>query len=330
VGLWDLEHSDQLLHILRDAMPASGENGADISRVWEKVLTNVHPLSPLKALPNILTSHIAIYCNARGPSLTVTTACTSSAQAIGEAYRQIALGQADVMITGGSDAMINPYGMVAFSMLGVMSANNDEWQTAARPFDKTRDGFMVGEGASILVLEDAEHCRQRGATALAEVRGYASTNDAYRLTDEPPSAWGSIQAMRTALDTAAVSADSVDYLNAHGTGTQMNDRTETLAIRTVLGRHADRIPISSTKSMVGHLIAAAGAIECASCILSLQHQVVTPTINYSLSDDDCDLDYVPNESRDAKLDVVLSNSFGFGGQNACLVLSLPRGSVNWS
>jgi len=328
VGLWDLEHSNQLLNILGQSLAPSGEIGTNMSLVWERVSTEVHPLSTLKALPNILTSHIAIYCNARGPSLTITTACTSSAQAIGEAYRQIALGQADVMVTGGSDAMINPYGMVAFSMLGVMSTNNDHWQKAARPFDKTRDGFMMGEGASILVLEEAEHCRKRGATALAEIRGYASTCDAYRLTDEPPSAWGSIHAMKTALEAAAVSPDSVDYINAHGTGTQMNDRTETYAIKTVLGHHASEIPVSSTKSMTGHLIAAAGAIECSTCILSLRHQVITPTINYSVPDNDCDLDYVPNESRDAKLNVVLSNSFGFGGQNACLVLSRPRGSVN--
>lgn len=328
VGLWDLEHSNQLLHILGKTLAPSSEIGVDISQAWKSVLTDVHPLSSLKALPNIPTSHIAIHCNARGPCLTVTTACTSSAQAIGEAYRQIALGQAEVMITGGSDAMINPYGMIAFSMLGVMSTNNDHWQSAVRPFDKTRDGFMVGEGASMLVLEEAEHCRKRGGTALAEIRGYASTCDAYRLTDEPPSAWGSIQAMKTALETAAISPDSVDYINAHGTGTQMNDRTETHAIKAVLGHHASKIQVSSTKSMTGHLVAAAGAIECSSCILSLWHQVITPTINYSMPDNDCDLDCVPNNSRDAKVNVVLSNSFGFGGQNACLVLSQPRGPVN--
>lgn len=216
--------------------------------------------------------------------------------------------------------MINPYGMVAFSMLGIMSRNNENWSTAARPFDKTRDGFMLGEGAAVVVLEEASHCQQRGAIPLAEILGYSSSCDAYRLTDEPPAAWGSIHAMQKALDDAATSPGAVSYINAHGTGTQMNDKTETFAIKSVFGRHSASIPVSATKSMIGHLVAAAGAIEFATCVLSIQHQVITPTINFSVQDEQCDLDCVPNQSRHASVDVAISNSFGFGGQNACLVL----------
>jgi len=320
VGLWDLEHSEQLLDIIAASLKPGDADSVEYATAWKKVLTEVNPLTTLKALPNIPTSQISIEYNARGPCLTVTTACTSSAQAIGEAFRLIRSGEADVMITGGSDSMVNPYGLVAFSMLGVMSKNNEEWATAARPFDKTRDGFMLGEGAAIAVLEEAEHCLSRGATPLAEVLGYASTCDAYRLTDEPPEAWGSIQAIKQALNDATVHPSRVDYVNAHGTGTQMNDVAETHAIKTVLGAHAYAVPVSSTKSMIGHLVAAAGAIEFVTCVLSLQHQVVTPTINLAVADDRCDLDYVPNQARSMPIDVVLSNSSGFGGQNACLVL----------
>ncbi|MEE9598099.1 MAG: beta-ketoacyl-[acyl-carrier-protein] synthase family protein, partial [Acidiferrobacterales bacterium] len=268
-------------------------------------------------------AHIAIMTNARGHCQTVTTACTSSAQAIGEAYRQIKHGITDVVVAGGSDAMINPYGLVAFSTLGVMSTNNDEWRTAARPFDLRRDGFMLGEGAAVVILEEEQHCRRRGAQPYAEVIGYASTSDAYRLTDEPPDAWGSIQAMTAAIEDAAIDPSLITYINAHGTGTKMNDRTETHAIRTVLGENAYGVPVSSTKSMIGHLVAAGGGIEFVTCVLALKYQTVPPTINYEEPDDACDLDYVPNEAREMPQNVILSNSFGFGGQNACLLIRNP-------
>ncbi|MBK8552283.1 MAG: beta-ketoacyl-[acyl-carrier-protein] synthase family protein [Ignavibacteria bacterium] len=256
----------------------------------------------------------------KGNCQTVTTACTSSAQAIGDAYRQIKSGYADVIIAGGSDSLANPYGIVAFSLLGVLSKNNEEYLTAIRPFDKRRDGFMIGEGAAVFVLEEYEHCRKRGANIYSEIKGFASTNDAFRLTDEPPDAGGSVKAMELALEYAGIDRSSVDYINAHGTGTRMNDRNETFAIKKVFGNRAYSIPVSSTKSMIGHLVAGAGAIEFAACIMAMKNQIIPPTINYEIPDEDCDLDYVPNVSRDAGLKVIQSNSFGFGGQNACLII----------
>lgn len=320
LGTWDLEHSNKTLQIVSESIDPDKSEMLNFARVWRNTLDRMHPLSPLKSLSNIPTAHIAMNYNARGNCQTITTACTSSAQAIGEAYRQIKYGIADVIIAGGSDSMVNPYGMVAFSMLGVISKNNGEYQTAARPFDRRRDGFMIGEGAAIFILEEYEHCKKRGAEPCGEILGYASTCDAFRLTDEPPDAWGSIEAMKLALTDASINPDQVDYINAHGTGTKMNDKTETYAIKKVFGKHAHSIPVSSTKSMIGHLVAAAGAAELSACVLAMKHQLIPPTINYREPDPDCDLDYVPNSAREAPLDVVLSSSFGFGGQNACLVI----------
>ncbi len=320
LGLWDLDYSSEMLRIVFDSIGLTEEGKFDPAEVWKNILEQVHPLTPLRALPNIPTAHIAINFNARGNCQTISTACTSSTQAIGEAYRQIKFGIADVMMAGGSDSMINPFGMVAFSMLGVMSKNNEEYLTAARPFDKRRDGFMLGEGAAIFVLEELEHCRKRGGEAYGEIVGYSSTSDAFRLTDEPPEAWGSIEAMKMALTDAHINPDRVDYINAHGTGTPLNDKTETYAIKTVFKEKAYSVPISSTKSMIGHLVAAAGGVEFAACVLALRHQIIPPTINYHELDPQCDLEYVPNLAREAKLNVILSNSFGFGGQNACLIV----------
>jgi len=320
LGLWDLDYSEEMLRIVYATRDSSEKLMFDPAMIWKNILEQVNPLTPLRALPNIPTAHIAINYNARGNCQTISTACTSSTQAIGEAYRQIKLGIADVMIAGGSDSLINPFGLVAFSMMGVMSRNNAEYQTAARPFDLRRDGFMLGEGAAIFVLEELEHCRKRGGEAYGEIVGYSSTCDAFRLTDEPPQAWGSIQAIKMALADAHMNPDGVDYVNAHGTGTLLNDKTETFAIKTVFKEKAYSIPVSSTKSMIGHLVAAAGGIELAACILALRHQIIPPTINYQKPDPECDLDYVPHRAREAKLDVILSNSFGFGGQNACVVV----------
>ena len=320
LGLIDLEHTLRSAEIISDCVRPDGNRKIDFARVWKNSLEQVHPLTPLKCLSNIPTSHVAINNNARGICQTITTACTSSAQAIGEAFNQIRFDTADVMIAGGSDSMVNPNGLVAFSALGVMSKNNQEFQTAARPFDRRRDGFMLGEGGAIVILEELSHCRARGAEPYAELVGYASTCDAFRLTDEPPEAWGSIEAMKMALDRARVAPGDVNYINAHGTGTRMNDTTETRAIKSVFGRAAERIPVSSTKSMIGHLVAGAGAVEFAACLLAMEHGRIPPTINYEAPDPDCDLDYVPNEAREGKSDVILSNSFGFGGQNACLVI----------
>ncbi len=320
LGLWDLDHANKVVQITFDSIESTNGD-INYADVWKKTLEYMHPLLPLKALSNIPTAHIAINYNARGNCQTITTACTSSAQAIGEAYRHIKYGVADVMIAGGHDSIINPNGMVAFSMLGVISKNNSEYQSASRPFDKRRDGFMLGEGSAIFILEDLEHCRQRGGEFYGEIAGYASTSDAFRLTDEPPGAWGSIEAMKLGLADARLNPENVDYINAHGTGTKMNDKTETFAIKSVFDDHAYTIPVSSTKSMIGHLVAAAGCVEFAACVLAMKNQQIPPTINYEMPDSECDLDYVPNTSRTKELKVIMSNSFGFGGQNACLILS---------
>jgi 3-oxoacyl-[acyl-carrier-protein] synthase II len=216
--------------------------------------------------------------------------------------------------------MTTPFGLSAFSTLGVISKNNDEYLTSSRPFDRTRDGFMIGAGAAMFVVEEYAHCLKRGGVPLAEIAGYASTNDSFRLTDEPPDAGGSTAAIKRAMEDAHVNADDIDYINAHGTSTQMNDKTETLAIKNAMGARAYKIPVSSTKSMIGHLVAAAGAIELGACLLAMKNNIIPPTINYKVPDPDCDLDYVPNSAREAKINTILSNSFGFGGQNACLII----------
>jgi 3-oxoacyl-[acyl-carrier-protein] synthase II len=318
LGLWDVEHSELISEIIAHGVESGGK--LDHKKVWEDTMNRVHPLTPLKALPNMSAANIAIKYNLRGHCQTITTACTSSSQAIGEAYRLIKSDIADVVIAGGTDAMINPNGMIAFSKLGVISKNNEEYETAARPFDKRRDGFMVGEGSAIFVLEDLSHCTKRNGNPLAEIIGYSSTCDAYRLTDEPPESWGAIQAMKLAISDAQVPTDTFDLINAHGTGTQMNDKNETHAIKRVFNNDACNLSVNSTKSMIGHLVAAAGAIELAGCLKSIQDDIIHPTINYVEPDPDCDLDYVPNESREAVVNLVLSNSFGFGGQNSCLIL----------
>jgi 3-oxoacyl-[acyl-carrier-protein] synthase II len=320
LGLWDVEYSDRFIEIIGNSKTDGKSHDFNFPGVWCNMMSKVHPLTPLKALSNVTTAHIAIKYQARGNCQTITTACTSSAQAIGEAYRQIKHNYADVMIAGGSDSMTNPNGIVAFSMLGVLSKNNSEYKNAIKPFDKRRDGFMIGEGSAIFILEEYDHCKSRGATPYAELIGYASTNDSYRLTDEPPEVYGSIKSMELALSEARNNSVSIDYINAHGTGTLMNDKSETYAIKSVFGADAYKIPVSSTKSMIGHLVAAAGCVELAASLLAMKYQIIPPTINYSEPDADCDLDYVPNFAREAKLNAVLSNSFGFGGQNACLIL----------
>src|SRR5262245_15932427 len=231
LGLSDVDYHLESIRIFNDA--AASHLPVEPNAAWRSTLNHVNPLTALKALPNIMTAHVAINHNARGPCLTVSTACTSSAQAIGEAFRQIQTGAADIMICGGADSMVNPSGLLAFSALGVLSQNNDQYQTAARPFDRRRDGFMIGEGSAMMVLEDWDRCRRRGKKPYAEILGYASTCDAYRLTDEPPGAWGSVEAMRTAIANSGIEPRDVDYINAHGTGTRMNDRTETRAITQV-------------------------------------------------------------------------------------------------
>lgn len=288
---------------------------------WAAMVAHTHPLLSVKAIPNSIAAHLSMLYQIQGASTTITTACTSSSQAIGEAFHKIKYGLADAVLAGGADSMTNPSSLLSFSLLGVLSKNNAEYAAASRPFDRDRDGFLLGEGAAFFVLESLEHCRRRGAQPLAEISGFGCTSDAFRITDEPEDARGSINAMRQALREAQLNPEQIHYINAHGTSTRMNDKTETLAIKKVFGEQAYRTPVSSNKSMFGHLVAGAGAIEMAASILTLQHQVAPPTINLNNPDPECDLDYIPHSARKLDIKNIMSNSFGFGGQNSCLVVN---------
>jgi 3-oxoacyl-[acyl-carrier-protein] synthase II len=270
--------------------------------------------------PQFLAARLAERFAIEGPTATIQTACTSSAQAIGEAYRAIRRGTIDVALAGGAECIVAPIEVQLFCLLGVMSRQNETPETASRPFDARRDGFVIGEGAGFLVLEAADHARRRGATALAELAGYGTACDAYRVTDEAPDGRGAIAAMRGALADAQLGPADIDYVNAHGTSTPMNDRVETAAIKAVFGAAARRLLVSSTKSMIGHTISAAGAIELATTVLAVRDQIAPPTINYRVPDPDCDLHYVPNSALTARLRAAISNSFGFGGHNDCLLV----------
>jgi 3-oxoacyl-[acyl-carrier-protein] synthase II len=272
-----------------------------------------------RLLAHAATSALAGMFAATGPTCTIQTACTSSAQAIGEAFRAIRRGRIDRAVCGGAECIVSPSQMLMFSLLGVLSTRNAEPERASRPFDAERDGFVLGEGAGVLVLERMDLARARGAAVLGELAGYGTSCDAYRLTDEDPEGRGAVLAMQRALRSAGTTPEAVDYINAHGTSTAMNDRVETTAIKTLFGERAYRIPVSATKSMVGHTVSAAGAIELITTLLALRDQVLPPTINYEHADPQCDLDYVPNQARVAPLALALSNSFGFGGHNDCLV-----------
>lgn len=261
-----------------------------------------------------------------GPNVACLTACAAGTQAPGEALEIIRRGEADVMLTGGTHSMIYPLGVTGFSKLTALSTRNDVPHRASRPFDLTRDGFVLGEGAGLVVLEELEHARRRGARIYAELSGYGLTCDAYRVTDCRPDGCGAAECMRAAMADARLNAEQIGYINAHGTSTRNNDVAETAAIKAAFGEYAYRVPISSTKSMMGHLIAAAGAVELILCVLAIGQGVIAPTINYEYPDPVCDLDYVPNVAREVRLDHVLSNSFGFGGQNASVIVSRFAGS----
>lgn len=289
----------------------------DLAKFTKKGLEILNPIAEMEQEPNMPVGHVASLFNAQGPNVNCLTACAASSQAIGEATELIRRGEADVMLSGGTHSMIHPFGVTGFNLLTALSTRNDEPHKASRPFDRQRDGFVLGEGSGMVVLEDLDHAKARGARIHGEIVGYGSTADAFRITDAHPEGRGAISCMRMALKDAGV--DRVDYINAHGTSTQVNDRVETLAAKAVFGPEASRIPMSSTKSMMGHLIAAAGATELILCLLAMRDGVLPPTINYEYPDPDCDLDYVPNAARPQPCDVVLSNSFGFGGQNISLI-----------
>jgi 3-oxoacyl-[acyl-carrier-protein] synthase II len=278
----------------------------------------VSPFCVPMMIPNMATGLTAIALGAQGPSSAVATACAAGSNAIGDAFRQIQLGLADVMVAGGAESAITPLGVAGFASAKALSFRNDDPATASRPFDAERNGFVIGEGAGVLVLESLDHACARGAEILAEVVGYGTTCDAHHITAPSPGGVGGAEAMRLALVDARLAPEAVDYVNAHGTSTQANDSNETAAIKAALGEHAYRIPVSSTKSMTGHLLGGSGGIEAVAAVLAIGHNLVPPTINYSNPDPACDLDVVPNQAREHVVNVVLSNSFGFGGHNVCL------------
>jgi 3-oxoacyl-[acyl-carrier-protein] synthase II len=269
---------------------------------------------------NAPSAVVAIEYGLQGPNLSVASACATGSHAIGEAAEVIRRGDAEVMITGGSDATIHPLALAAYDNMGAVSTRNDDPTRASRPFTADRDGFVTGEGAGALVLESLEHAQRRGARIYCELGGYGATADAFHVTAPEEAGQGAAEAMEHALRDAGLPVEAVDYINAHGTSTPLNDRIESQAIRTVFGPHADRLAVSSSKSMLGHLMGASGAVEAIACVKSLETGWVHPTINYDNPDPECDLDYVPNEARRIDPQVILSNSFGFGGHNACLLL----------
>jgi len=285
-----------------------------------------HRLSPFgipKIIANLAGGHVSIDFNLYGPNITVVTACAASANAIGDAAAIITRGSADVMLAGGADAAITRFAMGGFAQARALSTRNDDPQGASRPFDTNRDGFVMSEGAAALILEERQHAIERGATVYAEVVGYGMSADGYHVTLPRPGGDGAARAMQSALDDAGITADQVSYINAHGTSTAANDATETMAIKSVFGDAAYRVPISSTKSMTGHLLGGAGAIEAVASVLSIRDGVIAPTINLTDPDPECDLDYVPGSARKVDVEYAMSNSFGFGGHNVVLVFRSP-------
>jgi 3-oxoacyl-[acyl-carrier-protein] synthase II len=287
--------------------------------MFERGPRKVSPFTIPSLIGNMCSGLVAIEFGARGPNFGVVSACATGTHALGEAAHAIRRGDADVMIAGGSEAAITPFAYASFCAMKAMSTRNDAPEKASRPFDRNRDGFIMGEGAGVVVLESFEHARARGARIYCELAGYAATCDAFHITQPDPEGKGLSMAMKRALASAAVAPEQIDYINAHGTSTPYNDKFETLAIKKIFGDHARKVAISSTKSMTGHLLGAAGGIESVISVKTLQTQMIAPTINLEEPDPDCDLDYVPNVARAAKVQTVLSNNLGFGGQNAAVV-----------
>jgi len=303
----------------------SGIGGLSTVAAEHKVLLEKGPrrVSPFMIpmlITNIAAGEIAIAHNIQGPNYSLSSACATSNHTIGDALRLIHYGDADVIIAGGSEAAVTPLGLAGFCSARALSTRNDDPEHASRPFDKERDGFVMGEGAGIVILELLEHALSRGVTIRAELIGYGATNDAYHITAPSPDGQSAARAMSNALADGGVKPEEVDYINAHGTSTPLNDKVETFAIKKVFGDYAYKIPISSSKSMIGHLLGAAGVVELIAAILSMEKEMLPPTINYEFPDPECDLDYVPNKARPKKINVALSNSLGFGGHNATLVV----------
>ncbi len=303
-----------------------GVGGLETIENTHSVLTNKGPrrISPYfipMMISNLAPGQISLRFNAKGPSYTTTSACASSSHALGESFRMIQYGTCDAVITGGAEATVTPLGIGGFNALKALSTRNDSPETSSRPFEKNRDGFVLAEGSGILILEELEHAKTRGANIYAEVTGYAATADANHITAPAPGGEGAVRCMRLCLEDARLNLEEIQYINAHGTSTPVNDPLETIAVKTTFGDHAYKLAISSTKSMTGHLLGAAGAVESIAAVLSIEKQLAPPTTNLFEPDPECDLDYVPNEARQMKIDNVLSNSLGFGGTNATLIFS---------
>ncbi len=289
-------------------------------KFWQQGLRGASPFALASSLPNMPSYHVSYLSGAMGPITTPVAACASGAQAIGEAAEMIRHGRADVMIAGGTEGLVVDIPIAGFVVMGALSTRNDDPERASRPFDADRDGFVFAEGAGVMVLERLEHALARGASIYAEVAGYASSSDAFHIAQPDPEGLGAQRAMQWALDDAGISPEEVDYVNAHGSSTPLNDKIETFAIKAVFGDHAYNLAVSATKSMIGHAMGGAGAIESIATAMTLKEGLIHPTINLETPDPDCDLDYVPGTARSAEVQVALKNAFGFGGQNACLVL----------
>ncbi len=315
-----------LPEIMPCLVEACDENGQlQIPELGKTGGQELFPLWILKYLPNMVAAHISMALGAQGPNSTITTACSAGTQAVGEAFRLISRGDADIMLSGGADSRIDPFMLLAYTALGALSRGNRPPAEVSRPFDGARDGFVLGEGSGVLVLEDLERAKKRGATIYAEVLGMGSSFDAFAVTKPHPEARGASLAIREALREAKLDAKDIDYINAHGTSTRLNDLMETQAVKNVFKGDAKAIPLSSIKSMVGHLIGAAGAVEAITMAMTLQRGVLPPTINHTTPDPECDLDYVPNNAREIPVKTAVSTSFGFGGQNAALVMRRLNG-----
>ncbi len=294
-----------------------------IEREHEKLLKSgpdrVSPFFIVSAIVNLASGNVSIRHGAKGPNSATATACSAGAHAIGDSFRLIERGDADAMICGGAESAITPMSVAGFASMRALSTRNDDPKRASRPFDAERDGFVIGEGSGIMILEELEFAKARGARIYAEIAGYGMSGDAFHVTMPDETGSGAIRVMERAIKDAGITPDQIGYINAHGTSTPYNDKFETLAIRKVFGEHADKLAVSSTKSMTGHALGAAGGIEAVFSVLAMHENKLPPTINYEFPDPDCDLDYIPNVAREAKVDHVLSNSFGFGGTNACLI-----------
>ncbi|MFN5433076.1 MAG: beta-ketoacyl-[acyl-carrier-protein] synthase family protein [Planctomyces sp.] len=314
------EGQQNFLQFMSLVSEAYRDGRIDLRNFTESFISRMNPRYELELEPNMPAAHLSSLFNAQGPNLNCLTACAASSQAIGEATEIIRRGEAEMMLSGGAHSMIHPFGVTGFNLLTALSERNDSPQTASRPFDLNRDGFVLGEGAGMLLLEELEHAKSRRARIYGEILGYGSTADAYRITDIHPEGRGAVACIRMALQDAERNPEEIGYVNAHGTSTRVNDQVETMAVKGGLGEHAWKTPVSSIKSMMGHLIAAAGAVEAITCLLAIRDGVLPPTINYETPDPECDLDYIPNQPRETRIKAALSNSFGFGGQNVALIL----------